>query len=203
MIPSHATLRKFRSAGPEAVKGTRLGVCFRDILRLYSPFLVADASARQRAEYSQQHCLSHGATLPLTQSLDVSAIFVSEMWILELKISSTHDSRGRSIASIGEAWHGLSSQPCRLSGGGRNGSRRHPGREGSRTLRDRRRYRSGRDRPGAVLASMVKRTDVAVETVVKDYANGKFPGGKTVTLGLPQGGVGLSHLRTLLRKSIS
>jgi hypothetical protein len=42
---------------------------------------------------------------------------------------------------------GLSSQPCCLSGGGRNGSRRHLGREGSRTLRDRRRYRSGRDRP--------------------------------------------------------
>jgi basic membrane protein A len=39
---------------------------------------------------------------------------------------------------------------------------------------------------------MIKRTDVAVETVVKDYADGKFPGGKTVTLGLPQGGVGLS-----------
>jgi hypothetical protein len=103
LIPSHATLGKFRSAGLEAVKRTRLGVCFRDILRLYSPFLVADASARQRAEYSQQHCLSHGATLPLTQSLDVSAIFVSEMWILELKISSTHDSRGRSLVSIGEA----------------------------------------------------------------------------------------------------
>jgi hypothetical protein len=100
LIPSHATLRKFRSAGLEAVKRTRLGVCFRDILRLDSPFLVADASARQRAKYNQQQRLCHGTTLPLTQSLDVSAIFVSEMWIHELKISSTHDSRGRSLVSI-------------------------------------------------------------------------------------------------------
>jgi basic membrane protein A len=49
--------------------------------------------------------------------------------------------------------------------------------------------------PGAVLTSMIKRTDVAVETVVKDYADGKFPGGKTVTLGLAQGGVGLSPMK--------
>ena len=32
--------------------------------------------------------------------------------------------------------------------------------------------------PGSVLTSMVKRTDVAVETVIKDYADGKFPGGQ-------------------------
>jgi basic membrane protein A len=49
--------------------------------------------------------------------------------------------------------------------------------------------------PGAVLTSMIKRTDVAVETVVKDYAAGKFPGGKTVTLGLAQDGVGLSPMK--------
>jgi basic membrane protein A len=49
--------------------------------------------------------------------------------------------------------------------------------------------------PGAVLTSMIKRTDVAVETVVKDYADGKFPGGKTVTLGLAQDGVGLSPMK--------
>jgi basic membrane protein A len=49
--------------------------------------------------------------------------------------------------------------------------------------------------PGSVLTSMVKRTDVAVETVVKDYADGKFPGGKTVTLGLAQDGVGLSAMK--------
>ena len=30
--------------------------------------------------------------------------------------------------------------------------------------------------PGAVLTSMIKRTDVAVETVMKDYAEHKFPG---------------------------
>src|SRR5208282_627915 len=48
--------------------------------------------------------------------------------------------------------------------------------------------------PGAVLTSMVKRTDVAVETVMKDYAGKKFPGGQTVTLGLAQKGVGLSPM---------
>ena len=42
---------------------------------------------------------------------------------------------------------------------------------------------------------MIKRTDVAVETVVKDYADGKFPGGKTVTLGLKEDGVGLSQMK--------
>ncbi len=49
--------------------------------------------------------------------------------------------------------------------------------------------------PGAVLTSMIKRTDVAVETVVKDYAADKFPGGKTVTLGLKEDGVGLSAMK--------
>src|SRR5271167_1046271 len=49
--------------------------------------------------------------------------------------------------------------------------------------------------PGSVLTSMVKRTDVAVETVVKDYADHKFPGGETVTLGLKQDGVGLSPMK--------
>src|SRR5438128_1735807 len=48
---------------------------------------------------------------------------------------------------------------------------------------------------GNVLTSMVKRTDVAVETVVKDYAAGKFPGGGTVTLGLKEDGVGLSDMK--------
>ncbi len=42
---------------------------------------------------------------------------------------------------------------------------------------------------------MIKRTDVAVETIVKDYADGKFPGGKTVTLGLAEDGVGLSPIK--------
>jgi basic membrane protein A and related proteins len=49
--------------------------------------------------------------------------------------------------------------------------------------------------PGSVLTSMVKRTDVAVETVIKDYAEHKFPGGQTVTLGLAQDGVGLSPMK--------
>jgi basic membrane protein A and related proteins len=49
--------------------------------------------------------------------------------------------------------------------------------------------------PGAVLTSMIKRTDVAVETVVKDYAAGKFEGGKTVTFGLKEDGVGLSEMK--------
>lgn len=49
--------------------------------------------------------------------------------------------------------------------------------------------------PGAVLASMVKRTDIAVESLVKDYAGDKFPGGKTVTFGLKENGVGLSEMK--------
>jgi basic membrane protein A len=39
---------------------------------------------------------------------------------------------------------------------------------------------------------MIKRTDVAVETVMQDYADGAFPGGETINLGLEQDGVGLS-----------
>lgn len=49
--------------------------------------------------------------------------------------------------------------------------------------------------PGAVLTSMVKRTDIAVATMVKDYAADKFPGGQTVTFGLKEGGVGLSDMK--------
>jgi len=59
--------------------------------------------------------------------------------------------------------------------------------------------------PGSVLTSMVKRTDVAVETVMKNYADMKFPGGRTVTLGLAQDGVGLSpmtHTRDMIPASI-
>ena len=46
--------------------------------------------------------------------------------------------------------------------------------------------------PGNVLTSMIKRTDVAVELVMIDYAEGNFPGGETVSLGLEEEGVGLS-----------
>ncbi len=59
--------------------------------------------------------------------------------------------------------------------------------------------------PGHVLTSMVKRTDIAVATMVKDYAAGNFAGGKTVTLGLAQDGVGLSpmtHTKALIPPAI-
>lgn len=49
--------------------------------------------------------------------------------------------------------------------------------------------------PGAVLTSMIKRTDVAVEAILKDYAADKFPSGQTVTFGLKEDGVGLSEMR--------
>ncbi|MEO3999665.1 BMP family ABC transporter substrate-binding protein [Mesorhizobium sp. CAU 1732] len=48
--------------------------------------------------------------------------------------------------------------------------------------------------PGAVLTSMIKRTDVAVEAIVKNYAADKFPKGQTVTFGLAEDGVGLSEM---------
>jgi basic membrane protein A len=48
--------------------------------------------------------------------------------------------------------------------------------------------------PGHVLTSMIKRTDIAVAAVIDDYAHGKFPGGKTVTFGLKENGVGLSPM---------
>lgn len=49
--------------------------------------------------------------------------------------------------------------------------------------------------PGNVLTSMVKRTDVAVENVVKEYAKGDKLGGKTLTFGLKEDGVGLSPMK--------
>jgi basic membrane protein A len=49
--------------------------------------------------------------------------------------------------------------------------------------------------PGNVLTSMIKRTDVAVENVVKDYARGDKLGGKTVAFGLKEDGVGLSDMK--------
>lgn len=48
---------------------------------------------------------------------------------------------------------------------------------------------------GNVLTSMVKRTDVAVESVMKAYAAGDFAGGKTITFGLKENGVGLSEMK--------
>lgn len=46
--------------------------------------------------------------------------------------------------------------------------------------------------PGFVLTSMIKRTDLAVEQLVTDYASDKLKDGGTVTLGLEQDGVGLT-----------
>lgn len=46
--------------------------------------------------------------------------------------------------------------------------------------------------PGNVLTSMLKKTDVAMESVLTDYAKGEFPGGEVINLGLAQDGVGLS-----------
>jgi basic membrane protein A len=45
---------------------------------------------------------------------------------------------------------------------------------------------------GSVLTSMLKKTDVAVESVLQGYADGEFPGGRTLNLGLAEDGVGLS-----------
>lgn len=47
--------------------------------------------------------------------------------------------------------------------------------------------------PGAVLTSMIKRTDVAVREVINDYAEGTLQGGSTVSFGLAEDGVGLSE----------
>lgn len=49
--------------------------------------------------------------------------------------------------------------------------------------------------PGSVLTSMIKRTDIAVEAIIKDYAADKFGGGTTVTFGLKENGVGLSEMK--------
>ena len=49
--------------------------------------------------------------------------------------------------------------------------------------------------PGSVLTSMVKRTDLAVEQLVEDYADGKLKGGENRTLGLKENGVGLSEMK--------
>jgi basic membrane protein A len=49
--------------------------------------------------------------------------------------------------------------------------------------------------PGAVLTSMVKKTDVAMQTILSDYADGSFPGGQTLNLGLAEDGVGLSDFQ--------
>ncbi|MGG2357350.1 BMP family ABC transporter substrate-binding protein, partial [Salmonella enterica] len=42
--------------------------------------------------------------------------------------------------------------------------------------------------PGSVLTSMIKRTDVAVENVVKAYGRGEKIGGTTMAFGLKENG---------------
>lgn len=49
--------------------------------------------------------------------------------------------------------------------------------------------------PGAVLTSMIKRTDVAVEAMVEAFAEDGFPRGETITFGLAENGVGLSEMK--------
>ncbi len=48
--------------------------------------------------------------------------------------------------------------------------------------------------PGHVLTSSIKRTDTAVYTAVKLYAQGKLPGNKTLEFGLANGGVAISPM---------
>lgn len=47
--------------------------------------------------------------------------------------------------------------------------------------------------PGNVLTSVLKRADLAVESVITDYAAGNFPGGTTLTFGLKENAVGLTE----------
>ena len=55
--------------------------------------------------------------------------------------------------------------------------------------------------PGAVLTSMIKRTDFAVYDAINRLVCGQLPGGETIALGLAEGAVGLSsmtHTRDLI-----
>lgn len=49
--------------------------------------------------------------------------------------------------------------------------------------------------PGYVLTTMIKHTDVAVKNLLGDYAKNEWPGGKTISLGLKDNGVGLSDFK--------
>ena len=67
--------------------------------------------------------------------------------------------------------------------------------------KDRDRYAIGVDTDqdaeakGTVLTSVLKRSDLAVEQLVKAYAKDALTGGETTTLGLAEGGVGLTPMR--------
>lgn len=57
--------------------------------------------------------------------------------------------------------------------------------------------------PKNTLTSMMKRVDSATYQVSKDFVNGKFDGGKVITLGLKEDGVGISESsRATLSKEI-
>jgi basic membrane protein A len=49
--------------------------------------------------------------------------------------------------------------------------------------------------PGYVLTSMVKHVDVLVQRIVKDYAKGTFTAGRTISVGLRDGAVGLTSFQ--------
>jgi basic membrane protein A len=49
--------------------------------------------------------------------------------------------------------------------------------------------------PGFVLTSVLKRSDLGVRRAVELYADGRFPGGQTINLGLAEGGVGLTEFQ--------
>ncbi|MBO6639148.1 MAG: BMP family ABC transporter substrate-binding protein [Roseitalea sp.] len=48
--------------------------------------------------------------------------------------------------------------------------------------------------PGHVLTSVLKRVDVAVQSVIEQYAAGAFPGGEVINFGLAENGVALSDM---------
>jgi len=49
--------------------------------------------------------------------------------------------------------------------------------------------------PEHVLTSVLKRADIALYTVIKDYVEGRNPGGKVYHMNLKNGGVGLSEMK--------
>jgi len=49
--------------------------------------------------------------------------------------------------------------------------------------------------PGHVLTSMLKRVDLAVYDLIQQFVQGKLKGGTVITLGLREGGVGLSEMK--------
>lgn len=56
--------------------------------------------------------------------------------------------------------------------------------------------------PGYVLTSMIKQSDLAMDELITDFANGEVPSGKTIEYGLKEDGVGLSDMKHT-RKNVS